>query len=467
MVQLLSNKEGVPLIAYGNSFVSRTTGVSSASPGSSASSGSSGSGQLAKPASQPKATDEEKITIGGIELSAWGSGNDFPKRADEMISSVGVLNTGLKFTRNFTLGQGIFPCRVTDYDEKGNEIMERVKDKELLRLAISRTTRKFLSKAMRDYLKYGCAFVQLLLNEAGDRIVGINTINARYCRLSIASGSGIIEKCVVSGKWPDIPSIGEYSVYDVLDEYDPFADLQRRRWEKKTAGKSFICVVRDTWSNNEYYSSPIWWAAYLAGWIDVAKKIPSFLKKAYENQITWKWHIQIPYAFWDKKFPKNEFETTALRTAAINDYMDSIEENLCGVENADKPIFTFFEINPQNGKAEEQWIIKPLENKLNNDQNLVTSAAANSEIMFSIMVNPNVLGAGMPGGTYAGNQGGSNIREAYLVNIANAWLDRQDLLDPLEIMIRYNGAEDDVEWRFRNTILTTLDTGAGTTKTVS
>ena len=87
--------------------------------------------------------------------------------------------------------------------------------------------------------------------------------------------------------------------------------------------------------------------------------------------------------------------------------------------------------------------------------------------MFSIMVNPNVLGAGMPGGTYAGNQGGSNIREAYLVNIANCWLDRQDILDPLELYIRYNGAEEDIEWRFRNTVLTTLDSGAGSTKTLS
>jgi hypothetical protein len=116
--------------------------------------------------------------------------------------------------------------------------------------------------------------------------------------------------------------------------------------------------------------------------------------------------------------------------------------------------------------VEEQWIIKPLENKLGNDQNLVTSAAANSEILFSLMINPNVLGAGMPGGTYAGNQGGSNIREAFLVNIANAWLDRQNLLDPLEAFLQFNGVKD-VQLRFRNTILTTLDTGAGSKKVMS
>ena len=82
------------------------------------------------------------------------------------------------------------------------------------------------------------------------------------------------------------------------------------------------------------------------------------------------------------------------------------------------------------------------------------------------MVNPNVLGAGMPGGTYAGNQGGSNIREAFLVNIANAWIDRQNLLDPIYMLLRCNGM-DDVDLRFRNTVLTTLDSGAGTTKTLS
>jgi len=453
MADILFNKTGVPLMAYGSSFHATTTGTPA---------------ERLKKTAQPKNPDEDKFLVGGIWVSDWSGNNDFPTIADNIINSVGVLNTGLKFTRNFTLGQGIFACQVTDYDEAGNEILQRVKDKSLIRFANSRLVRRYLAKALRDYLKFGCAFVQIMMNSTGDKIAGINTINAKYCRLSFADPkTGVIQQCVVSGKWPDIPTLDQCQVYDVLDEYDPYADLQRRRWGNSTAGKAFIYVLRDSWGNGEYYSSPIWWAAYLAGWVEIAQKVPAYLKKAYENQITWKWHIQIPYSFWDRQFPKSDYASIELRKQDIEKYMDSIEDNLCGTAGADKPIFTFFEINPQNGKAEEQWIIAPLDNKLANEQNLVTSAAANSEIMFSIMVNPNVLGAGMPGGTYAGNQGGSNIREAYLVNIANCWLDRQDLLDPLELFIRYNGAEDDIEWRFRNTILTTLDTGAGTTKTLS
>ena len=72
----------------------------------------------------------------------------------------------------------------------------------------------------------------------------------------------------------------------------------------------------------------------------------------------------------------------------------------------------------------------------------------------------------MPGGTYAGNQGGSNIREAFLVNIAQSWVNRQNLLDPIYLMLHSMGY-DDIDIRYRNTILTTLDTGAGTQKTLS
>lgn len=454
MADILFNQNGLPLLASGRSYLGATTGVPADRPKSTVS-------------PKPSGSDLDKTTVGNYEIASWGPNNDWPKRADEIINKVGTLNTGLRFTRNFTLGQGIFPCIISGYDEKGNELMTAPKDQSLAIFANSRIVRRYMEKAIRDFLKLGIGFVQFLFNEDGSQIVGVNTINAKYCRLTVADKDGLIEKCIVSGRWPDNPAEGEYTVYDVLDEYDPFADLQRRRWANQTKGKSYVLCIRDSWSNNEYYSSPLWYAAYLAGWVDIANMVPAFLKKAYTNQITWKWHIQIPYAFWDKQFPVNQYASVDLRKAAIEQYMDDVENNLCGVDNADKPIFTFFEINPMNGKAEEKWIIEPLNNKLNNEQNLITSAAANSEIMFAIMVNPNVMGAGMPGGAYAGNQGGSNIREAYLVNVANAWLDRQTILDPIEIYHRFNGGDESVEWRFRNTVLTTLDSGSGTSKTLS
>jgi hypothetical protein len=452
-MEVLYDKLGIPLMAYGNAAVIKSKNISAAS------------------AREPSGMNflkpiEFAYQVGGKDISSWGTGNNFPQIADELIGKIGVLNTGLRFIRNVILGQGIFPCRVKGFDEDGNEVLEVISNTEILKFCAGRMVRRYMEKAVRDFLKFGTAFPEFIPSADKKQIAGINAINALYSRYSVANSKGDIESCVVSGKWPQLPvDQADFKVISVLGEYDPEEDLNRMRLDRSFGNGTIIYPLRDSWSNKDYYSAPAWWPTKEAGWLDVAQLVPSFLKKAYENQISWKWHVKIPYAYWDRKFPETEFKTKDLRQKAISDFLDNLEKNLCAPENANKAIFTFFEIGP-GGKAEEQWEISALDNKYKGDDQLITSAAANSEILFSLMINPNVLGAGMPGGTYAGNQGGSNIREAFLVNIANSWPERQTLLDPIELYLRFNGVKD-VELRFRNTILTTLDTGAGTKKTLS
>jgi len=109
MATLLVNKQGVPLSGFGKSFYFSTTG----SPKNSSVEG--------RPAvSAQIETPEDTATAGPTQIASWGTNNDFPNTANDIIKSVAVLNTGLKFIRNFTVGQGIFPCRVTGYYENGD-----------------------------------------------------------------------------------------------------------------------------------------------------------------------------------------------------------------------------------------------------------------------------------------------------------------------------------------------------------
>lgn len=410
-------------------------------------------------------SDVEFQEAAGAKVLCWGTDNDFPQWADKIISSTGVLNTGLKFIRNFTIGQGLYPCRVTGYDEDGNEMLQAIDDPVLTELLNSRMIRRYQEKTMRDYLKFGCGFVQFLPNISNDKIVGLNNLNAYYSRLTERQKDGS-EKCVVSGKWPDVPAKEDITVMDVLPDYDPDLELEFRKQAKKLGSVAY--VIRDSWSNKENYSEPIWLAAYVAGWITIAQKVPTFLLKVFQNMASLKWHIQIPYSFWDKKFPEADYrDNIKKRQQDITAYMIKVEANLTGIDNADKPIITHYSVNELgSGKIEEEWKITALDGKSNEKEKLVTSAAANSEILFSLMINPNVMGAGMPGGAYAGNQGGSNIREAFLVNIANAWIDRQNILDPIVSMLRFNGYPD-VQIRYRNTVLVTLDKNKGSQKVLS
>ncbi len=403
------------------------------------------------------------VDVDGYKVVRWGENNDFPQMAAMQIESTSVLNTGLKFLRNLTMGQGIYPCTVKGYDDDGQEILEPVTDERIKKFIASRGVRRCMEISLRDYLCFGNAAVQFIPSVTGT-MAGLNPLNALFRRFTEMNNYGSA-KCIISGAWPEVPQQGEYTVLPLLSEYDPEMEAYVLKMGNKIKG-GFVYPIRDSWSSHPVYSMPIWWPAFVLGWVDIAHMIPSFLKKAYKNQVTWKWHVQIPYSYWDRKFPMNEFKNPEERKSAISKYMDNIEQNLCGVENAEKPIFTNYAVNEMNGRIEEEWKITPLENKYQGSDNLPLSAAANSEILFSLMVNPNVLGAGMPGGTYAGNQGGSNIREAFLVNVANAWIDRQNILDPIELFIKMNGMPE-CELRFRNTILVTLDHGSGTKKTLS
>lgn len=410
-------------------------------------------------------TRHDFIEVAGQRVLSWGKDNLFPWHAAETVRNTTVLNTGLRFLRNLTMGQGIFACKVKGYNDKGDEILQPVEDSSYQRFVGSRMVRRYMEKTLRDFLKVGISAVQFVPNAAGNKIIGLNAINSLYFRFTEPLDAMGSQNCVVSGSWDLSPS--SYSILPLLSDYSPENHAELLSFMGKMKG-GFVYPVRDSWSNDDIYGEPIWWPAYVADWVDIAHMVPQFLKKAYKNQTTWKWHVQIPYSFWDKKFPLTEFKDANLRRQAIDKYMSSIEKNLLGAENAEKPIFTNYAVNEMNGRIEEEWKILPLSNKYAAGQeNLVTSAAANSEILFALMVNPNVLGAGMPGGSYAGNQGGSNIREAFLVNIANSWIDRQNILDPLQLYMQLNGAPDDLQLRFRNTILTTLDTGAGTSHQLS
>jgi hypothetical protein len=362
------------------------------------------------------------------------------------------------------MGEGLYPVRVKGYNEQGKEQIEVINDTSLVSLVNGIMIRKYLQACIRDIFKLGMSFPVLRFNEDGSKIARINTLNARLCRWEWQA-DGKINYCIVN----DYRSTKAENISRlfVLDKDDPQGHLELLRSTGKT--KSLMCVypLENYFGNNMYYQIPDWYTAYLAGWMDISAKVPGMIKKMYENQITWKWHIKIPYSYWEKLYPKTAYKNEKERQALINTKLDEIETMFTGEENVNKAIITHFELNAM-GKAEEQWEIEPLDNKYKNDQVMIEGAMADSNILFAASVNPTVIGAGLPGaGPYAGKAGGSDIRESFLIDVALAYLDRKNVLDPLELMLWYNGYPEDIDLRFKNTVLTTLDTGAGTQKTIS
>ena len=402
---------------------------------------------------------DDRFTFKKVEYACWGYTNRYPDEAAKTISRTSVLQTGLNYKVRCCYGQGVVPVQVSGFDDDNNEIFTPVRDRDILSYLRGLSFRNYHTAAFRDLIKFGNAFPLLVFNNGGDKIVRVQIINARHCRISIDK-----TKLLVFGDFQhSVPTNDETLVYDLLEETDPMGDLMWRRDTGKLEKVNAIAFprLRNYFSNNDYYAAPDWQSALESGWIDIAHKIPEFLNRAYQNAMHLMWHVQIPHTYWEKQFPKTEYKNVEERKQKIQDFMDDFEKELTDTKNANKSLFTHYYID-ESGRTNGDWKITRLDSEIKADDRLSMSAAANSEILFSLMVNPSVLGAGMPGGPYAGNAGsGSDIREGLLVSMILSHIEKQAVLDPVELMFEFNGIHD-IDLKYRNITLTTLDSGRNT-----
>ena len=445
-MNILRNNKGIPLMAVGKKALLTTTG---------------------KPKKALSETPDRTFQFQNTEWVQWGPANRYPDEAQETIGTVGVLSTGIDYRCRTCAGSGVVPVRITGIDEKCNDIVEPLNDMEVINHLRDYTFRKNMTELLRDLFKFGNGFQLLVFNKGGNRIVRAETANARQCRLSVKKDKLLIYPDFHKGYPSDLKKA---EIFDILNEQDPWGDLQWRRETGKLKGKKAIAFprIKNYFSNNDYYALPQWDAVLQAGWIDVYKTIPGFIKNMYENAMALMWHIQIPYTYWENEFPEEAYADKGeeTRKADMDKRMQEIEESLTGTENANKAFVNTYKPDEISGK-ENKVTIDRLDSKLTADEKLAASAAANSEILFSLMINPAVFGAGMPGGGYAGNAGsGSDIREAFMTNVVLNWTERNAVLDPTELMLQFNGHKD-IDLKYRDLMLTTLNQGSSTKEKIS
>lgn len=416
------------------------------------------------PVSKTNEEPHDTFSVNGREYVCWGSANRYPDEAVRVIGRTGVLSTAVGFKARTSFGQGVVAYRFAGYDENGEEKLSPIDDIEVCEYLNSYKFIRYADRAFRDLFKFGNAFPIYYFSEKGE-IVNIIARNARHCRISRDKKY----LCV----FPDFDkhepsSTKDCEIIPMLDEDDPFLDLMKRKATGRINFNKPLAFPRlqNYYSNADYYGIPDWDAAWRSGWIDVANMVPTFLKESYNNAMTMMWHIQVPLAWYDKHFPMENYASEEggieKREHDISSFWKEFEDKMCGTAGGNKTFMSEYGID-QDSRGEDKWIIDRLKNEIDAKERLNTSAAANSEILFSMMINPSTLGAGMPGGAYAGNAGsGSDIRESYLVSVITTFIEKQQVLFPVKLALEYNGKGDNIRLKYKETILTTLNTGNST-----
>jgi len=436
-----------------------------------------------------------------LDVAPWGEDNRFPQNIARMLEQVGIARPALNKKMKRLYGQGILPCHIVDYEDEGKkEIikpLDRTKYKHVYGFIEDRRFTRFQAEFLQDWVTFANCFPEGILSKDGTEITGWVHQESCDCRFKQMDEKGRINTVYLSKLWgltsdqyvrfkdkktfsayaqatDMLPTVVDNKYLKKLHAIDPYNALESLKehtsgMESTNRFKSFILPVSYPSSNKTYYQLPVWDGARVAGWFEIAAAIPNLIRSLLNNAFHIKYHIELPAAYFEKRVGSANWEgmSPEQRKKVRQTVLSEMNQFLKGTDKAGSAFVSEFDSTPHDGKEYNRVKITELTNKINIDKEFLASASANSEILFAMEQNPDEIGAGVPGSAYGGNKGGSNIREGSLLSISELKLERELILEPLYLTRDYNGWGDDVHFRYRDTILTTLDKNKGTEKVIS
>jgi hypothetical protein len=405
----------------------------------------------------------EKDPLDSDPWAKWGQNNLLPKEMVDDIEACGVLMAAIDGKARFGLGRGVKPFRLIETKPNGEEVLEPINNLEIEEWLEESNLFVQSFGLLKDIIGFANYHVRLKFNNKGDKIGLMIRDDVTEMRYEKKDKNGRINRTFLCADWSKSPQKTDGSLLDftLLPEIGTANYLMSMTDEQRRA-KEFAITGRIPGWNRHYYSMPTWYAA--KKWVDIAKNVPSMKATMFKNNIRIKYLVTIYDSYWSRVFGDEwvgyDLKTKEEKRAEV---YDAIDRYLVGNDNAYKSIFVSGNFDPITGKTVSDIDIKPIEDSTVAGELLPDSAAANSEILFALMMNPALMGADTPGGPYSGGAGsGSNIREAALVQVMIQEFERQQLSRILNIVKKVNGWPSDIVWRFPGLVLTTLDTGKST-----
>ncbi|WP_234733235.1 hypothetical protein [Tellurirhabdus bombi] len=407
---------------------------------------------------------ERMHSPGDDQLIYWGDGNDFPQRIIELASKNTVIPQALNDKAALWIGGGVFAAADEDSDVpiKGNSPVD-LKIRAFLK---NITTKRYLLEATQDIAWWVNAFPEFILSKDRSEIVQLHNNETPYCRWGrMNERTGALDTVYINANWPQaratdatttkLPAINPYQ-YDRVDAV------------RKGKAFKYIYPISFPSPGKSYYQLAAWDSARSSGWLEGLAAIPEFKKFALQNQMTLKYHIQIPEEYWERVYGERWTGGSTDEKMAIRDgFLSALMDRLTNIKNAHKGVMTD---TWYDAVAEEHVGIKidvlkdnHVEGKFNDDY---SEGIAN--LLYALGVDPTLFG--FASDKLGARSGGSDKREAFWIFVSKAKPYRDRILEPLQFAAEYNGWTKhypDLTFKFRDTLLTTLDTGHSTAKQAS
>lgn len=396
----------------------------------------------------------------------WGKKNNYPQILDLEARKCNVLEAGLMVISDHMYGQGLFLYR--EKWENNERVIEEVYDAEIMSWIKESGYAKYYFHACKEYTRWGNIWPIFLLNDQ-KKIAKIRLYDSAFCRLEKPDPkTGEINKIYVSAQWgepsfklssKEVPENMKVWVktFTLLDEWDPAVKILTHQ------DKQYAMHIKHP-SSGQHYGRVPWHAAYENRWTSISISVPEMKMRLFEYAMTLNFIAYIDNDYWRNVYGE-EWDSwdSEIRKSKIAKKQKEIEDNLIGKDNAFKTLFASMKYDKNSGKDYKSIIIEVIDTKLKEGNYIPDAQVADGQIMFSLTVDPSLLGLSVPGGKNSAGSG-SNIREASLALNARMKPHRDLIHSPFYVASEINKWNPEIKIGVRDYIINTLDQRAVTAK---
>lgn len=391
--------------------------------------------------------------ISPIDITPWGDDNLFPQTVIAELKKTFVPSVLDWKARALYSGGIVFGKE----DDNGNFIRsKRSENPEVWDFFKKSNVKRYAIEAAKDFYWFYNAFPELILSNDRSKIVSLVAQDASYCRWSKQNPkTGLVDYCKINANWELGTANDKQTITrPVIDPYyDPVGNLKARK-----DSFNYIYPLSYPSPGCSFYQLADWNTMRESGWLDISIAIPKWKKALMKNQISIKYHIQVPDFYWSWKYGK-DWDTMSAdkRKAARDNELSKFNSFLTGEENAGHSIMTTFRFNEQLNKEYPGWKIEAIDDKVQDGKYIEDSQEASAQMLYMLGVDGTLIGNAPGKGMGAGS--GSDKRLAFNIYISLCTSHQDILLEPLAFIRDYNGWDPELEFRFANTLITTLDSG--------
>ncbi|RYC69813.1 MULTISPECIES: hypothetical protein [Spirosoma] len=426
-----------------------------------------GASSLPGPGTRPSVVQPDLARFAGSgDIMPWGESNDFPQRITELYNRDPIIPPTLGKVASMLIGRGI-KAVLEDIDQNGEELTRPLPagdpvTAEITAFISNIRFETYLREMAADAAWFFNGFPELLLSKDRKKIVQLHPLNAeeiRWCRMD---ERGNMPHVYLNANWPHCTVDDGRTVK--INALDPYR-WDAVDWLRESSFYNCVYPISYPTPGKRFYSLAHHYSLVESGWLDVHLAVPAFKKYLLKNQMSLKYHLKVDKNYWSTLWG-NDYTAAdnAKKQALKKGWVDKITKMLTNVENAGAMLMT--EIEQQlDGKSTKDYVqLVPLTDAMKDGKYIEDNLEAAANIFYALNIDPTLVG--FAGGEKMGaRSGGSDKREAYLIALQMLAPFRQMLIEPLSFVADYNGWKarfPRLRFCWRDTLLTTLDTGAGT-----